>query len=87
MKNLTKNALLAAVLLGSVATHSLASTYAYEASKDTPVHKEFKDGDFNPYWFQEKANVAQVYAYEAAHDAPVYKEFKEGDFNPYWFQD
>ncbi len=87
MKNLTKKTLLTAALLTAISTHSLATTYAYEASADAVYNKEFKEGDFNPYWFQEEEAQNKTYAYEASADAVYNKEFKEGDFNPYWFQE
>ncbi len=88
MKNLTKKTLLATALLTAVSTHSLATTtYAYEAPADAEFNKEFKEGDFNPYWFQEDDVQNKTYAYEASADAEFNKEFKEGDFNPYWFQE
>ena len=60
-----------------------AGDYAYEASKGTPLYKEFKKGDFNPYWFEQRS----AYAYDrVSANTPLYKEFKEGDFNPYWFE-
>ena len=48
---------MAVALLGSVATNLVANTqaYAYEGqTKDVKLLSEFKDGDFNPYWFEEK---------------------------------
>ncbi len=89
MKNLTKQTLFTTALLGTIATNSFAGINAYsfdETTKDAPLHKEFKNGDFNPYWFQEK--TTQTYAYEASSSEIVYhREFKDGDFNPYWFQE
>lgn len=92
MKKYTKQTLLAVALLGSIATNSFANTqaYAYEGqTKDVTLYKEFKAGDFNPYWFEDKEvkSSVQTYAYEAASkDTPLYREFKEGDFNPYGFE-
>ncbi len=54
MKNLTKKTILATALLTTIATNSLAQVYAYEAPADAQYNKEFKKGDFNPYWFQEE---------------------------------
>ena len=84
MKKYTKQTLLAVALLGSLATSSMADSYAYDIDfKGASVKK----ADFNPYWFEEK-EAGQEYAYEAtSKDAPVYREFKEGDFNPYGFED
>ncbi len=63
------------------------SEYAYESTSDNPqFYREFKDGDFNPYWFQYES--VKSYAYESTSDNPqFYREFKDGDFNPYWFQE
>jgi hypothetical protein len=91
MKRYTKQALLAVALLGSIATNSVANTqaYAYESqTKDAKLTYEFKKGDFNPYWFEEKVSDVKSYAYEAStENTPVYREFKKGDFNPYGFED
>ncbi len=91
MKYIVNRTLLVVALLG-VTTYSQANINAYsfdETTKDAPLHSEFKKGDFNPYWFQEKedAKIVQSYAYEASIDAPLHSEFKKGDFNPYWFQE
>ncbi len=89
MKKLTKQALFTTALLGTIATNSFAEINAYsfdETTNGATLHKEFKKGDFNPYWFQEQPT--QSYAYEASSSNTVYhREFKEGDFNPYWFQE
>ncbi len=88
MKNSTKNALLAVTLFG-MATYAQANINAYsfdESTKNAPLHKEFKDGDFNPYGFQD--NASDNYAYEvSSNHIHFHREFKDGDFNPYWFQE
>jgi len=88
MKNITKNTLLAVTLLG-ITTYAQANINAYsfdETTKDAPLHQEFKKGDFNPYWFQEKED--SNYAYEvSSNHIEFHREFKKGDFNPYWFQE
>ncbi len=89
MKNLTKKAILTTALTAGIATSAQAEVNAYyfdESTKGATLHSEFKKGDFNPYWFQEKE--VSVYAYEAnSKDIQFHREFKEGDFNPYWFQE
>ncbi len=89
MRKLTKKAVLATALLTGITTHSLAEVNAYyfdESTKGATLHSEFKKGDFNPYWFQEKE--VSVYAYETnSRDIQFHREFKKGDFNPYWFQE
>ncbi len=90
MKSLTKKAFLAVLSLGVAITYLTANTDAYNFEEGAQLRYEFKEGDFNPYWFQEQEDVTvtQGYAYEInSDDAEVYREFKEGDFNPYWFQD
>jgi len=83
MKKLTMSLVLATIL-GFTTSSLFAGDYAYEASKGTPLYKEFKKGDFNPYWFEQRS----AYAYDrVSADTPLYKEFKEGDFNPYWFEE
>ena len=88
MKKLKKQIFIVAMLLGStIALNATINSYSFdESTKDVQLHKEFKEGDLNPYWFQEYAQTIRSYAYEASDSAVFYKEFKKGDFNPYWFE-
>ncbi|MFT7824359.1 MAG: hypothetical protein ABXS92_06300, partial [Sulfurimonas sp.] len=88
MKNFTKNALLITTLLGLNASFASADINAYAFDKTTEgavLHSEYKEGDFNPYWFEESATAA--YAYDAPENTPLHRAYAEGDFNPYWFEE
>ena len=61
--------------------------YFDDSIKDVELYREFKEGDFNPYWFEEEDSKSTNFAYEvSSNDTPLYREFKKGDFNPYWFE-
>ena len=88
MKNFTRNTLMIVTLLGLNASYATAGINAYAFDKTTKgavQYSKFKEGDFNPYWFEETA--LEAYAYDVLEGTPLHREFVQGDFNPYWFEE
>lgn len=88
MKNLViKTAAIA--ILGATFANAAINAYEFQvSSNEASINQEYKNGDFNPFWFEApKEPKVNAYSFDAtSKDAQLYSSYKDGSFNPFWFQ-